>query len=96
MGQVRVESSGGDVPRDVFGRHVDWAARAESLADASHIIVTRSVYTDASGWLHKSKVSWKKHGYYLVKEGEEPIEVFEPYNANITQPMSLLNGMPKC
>jgi class 3 adenylate cyclase len=34
MGQVIVQSSGG-VHRDLFGRHVDWASRAMSLADGA-------------------------------------------------------------
>lgn len=91
MGQVRVEAAGG-TQRDLFGRHVDWAARAESMADGGHIIVTRSVYTDAFGWIPKSHVSWKEHGFYIVKEGEQAIEVFEPYNSNITRPMESLHG----
>jgi len=91
MGQVRVESAGG-VQRDLFGRHVDWAARAESLSDAGHILVTRGVYTDAFGWLPKARVSWKEHGFHTVKEGEDSIEVFEPYNANTTSPMERLRG----
>jgi class 3 adenylate cyclase len=91
MGQVRSEAAGG-VQRDLFGRHVDWAARAESLADGGHILVTRSVYTDAFGWIPKPRVSWKEQGYYVVKDGEPAIEVFEPYNGNITGPLERLHG----
>jgi class 3 adenylate cyclase len=91
MGQVRVEADGG-VQRDLFGRHVDWAARAESLADGGHIIVTRSVYIDAFGWIPKARVQWKEHRFYIVKENEQAIEVFEAYNGNLMRPMESLHG----
>src|SRR5918998_995015 len=40
VGEVKVESVDGR-PVDVFGRHVDWSARATSLASDGHICVTR-------------------------------------------------------
>ena len=52
MGEVRLEATGG-VPRDVFGRHVDWAARAMSMADGGHICVTRPIYADAFSWIRQ-------------------------------------------
>ena len=82
MGQVIVQSSGG-LHRDLFGRHVDWASRAMGLADGDHILVTKAVATDAMGFIDKAQMRCKRHGLYVVKRGEEPIEVFEPYNANI-------------
>jgi class 3 adenylate cyclase len=91
MGEVRVESAGG-VTRDVFGRHVDWAARAMALADGGHICVTAPIYTDAFSWITKSRIAWKDHGAHRVKPGEPPLEIFEPYNANITSPMEQLAG----
>jgi class 3 adenylate cyclase len=91
MGQVIVQSSGG-VHRDLFGRHVDWASRAMSLAEGGHVMVTKAVATDAEGFIDKAQMRCKGHGFYVVKPGESSIEVFEPYNANITQPMPLLNG----
>ncbi len=86
MGQVRVEKFGG-VQKDMFGRHVDWASRAESMSDGGHILVTESVYNDASDWVKRKMVAWKSHGYYYLKKGERPFALFEPYNANITEPM---------
>ncbi len=91
MGQVRTEGAGG-VKRDVFGLHVDCAARVESMAEGGHILVTGSVYPDAFSWIHKTRVAWKKHGFYRQKEGEPVLEVFEPYNANIITPMQTLHG----
>jgi class 3 adenylate cyclase len=91
MGEVCVEAASGRVA-DVFGRHVDWAARAMALADGGHICVTRPVYTDAFSWITKSRVAWKEHGVHRVKAGDPPLEIFEPYNANIAAPMERLAG----
>lgn len=91
MGEVSLESDALNM-RDAFGRHVDWAARAMGLADAGHICVTKSVYTDAFSWIRKSLIAWKDHGAYRVKEGETPLEIFEPFNANLSAPMSELRG----
>ena len=92
MGEVCEEYQGDEVT-DVFGRHVDWAARATTLADGGHISVTRAVYIDAFSWLTKSRIAWEEHGPYTVKASEPPMEIFEPYNANITKPLSELRGI---
>jgi class 3 adenylate cyclase len=91
MGEVRVERrrEGGT---DVFGAHVDWAARTMSLADGGHICVTGAVYRDAFAWITKARIAWKKHGHYRVKAGEAPLEIFQPYNANHHRPMRRLRG----
>jgi class 3 adenylate cyclase len=91
MGEVRVESAGG-VTRDVFGRHVDWASRAMSMADGGHICVTRPIYADAFSWITKSRIAWKEHGFHRVKADDPPLEIFEPYNANLVAPMDRLAG----
>jgi len=91
VGEVKVESVAGR-PVDVFGRHVDWSARAMSLASDGHICVTRPVYDDAFSWLTKKRIAWKQHGSYQLKRGEPPLELFEPYNANITRPLRRLRG----
>ena len=73
MGEVSGEYHGDELT-DVFGRHVDWAARATALADGGHISVTRAVYIDAFSWLTKSRIAWDEHGSYSVKPGEPPLE----------------------
>ena len=91
MGEVSVESD--SLRRgDAFGRHVDWAARAMEMADAGHICVTRTVYTDAFSWIRKSRIAWKEHGPHRLKPGEVPLEIFEPYNANVVTPLETLRG----
>lgn len=91
MGEVQVDWEG-DRVKDVFGRHVDWAARTEAMGDGGHICVTKPVYTDAFSWITKNRVAWKEQGQYHVKPGEPPLEVFEPYNANLVKPMDELHG----
>ena len=92
VGEVRIESDGSSVKVDAFGRHVDWAARAMQLVDGGHICVTRPLYTDAFSWITKTRIAWKDHGPYRVKPADPPMEFFEPYNANIAQPMESLLG----
>jgi class 3 adenylate cyclase len=91
LGEVRFESNGQRIT-DVFGRHVDWAARATQMADGGHICCTRSVYLDAYSWITKTRLAWKEHGAYRVKSGEAPLEIFEPYNANVALPMEALHA----
>ena len=94
MGQVRVEKAGG-VQSDLYGRHVDWAARVTSMAEAGHTLVTRSVFIDAFGWIPKSTVAWKDHGFYHKKESEEALELFEPYDSGVFRPMDEPRGIQK-
>ena len=85
-GQVTTEDS---VSADVFGRHVNRAARVEALADGGQILVTYPVFDSARGWLNdKSEipVAWEKHGRYALKGIAEPIEIYEAYNPKLTQP----------
>ena len=91
MGEVKIAVAEGR-PIDAFGRHVDWASRACSLARDGHVCVTRPVYDDAFSWITKSRIAWKAHGRYIVKAAESPLEIFEPYNANSTRPLRSLRG----
>jgi class 3 adenylate cyclase len=91
MGEVSVEADHLG-KQDVFGRHVDWAARAMDLTEAGHIAVTKSVYTDAFSWIGKSKIAWKDLGEWRKKPGEPGLEIFEPYNANLGECLTALRG----
>jgi len=90
-GEVKLRWDDGR-PTDVFGLHVDMAARALELAADGHICVTRPVYTDAFSWVTKKKIAWKEHGSYRLKPGDPPLDAFEPYNANVTKPLRRLRG----
>ncbi len=74
MGQVSVEDT---TKLDVFGRHVNRAARVESLADGGQIFMTYAVYDNAKGWLTDEKLAWANHGAYRLKGIDEPIYIYE-------------------
>jgi class 3 adenylate cyclase len=48
MGQVAVDNS---IQTDIFGRHVNRAARIEAIADGGQIFMTYPVFDSAKGWL---------------------------------------------
>ncbi|MDX1399410.1 MAG: adenylate/guanylate cyclase domain-containing protein, partial [Oceanospirillum sp.] len=48
MGQVTVE---GEVTFDIFGRHVNRAARIEGLADGGQVYMSYTVFDSARSWL---------------------------------------------
>ena len=91
IGEVHLEGEDGRYT-DAFGRHVDWAARAMDMAEAGHICVTRAVATDAVSWIGKRQVAWKEHGLHRMKPGEPPLDIYEPYNANLTKALESLRG----
>ncbi len=84
MGQIAKEQSGGII-KDIFGRFVNRAARIEGLANGGHILCSESVQDNASGWVDSSKIRWHDHGHHSVKGIKKPVNIWEPYNANITE-----------
>jgi class 3 adenylate cyclase len=88
MGQVSVEES---LQLDVFGRHVNRAARVTSLAGGGQVYVTRPVYDSAQGWLKDWEargLRWANHGSYRLKGIDEPMEIFEATDTRIAAPRS--------
>ena len=84
MGQVSVED---DVQADVFGSHVNRAARIESLADGGQIFLTYPVFDSAKGWLKNlPDVHWQLHGKYLLKGMKEGTEIYEVYDHTVQKP----------
>ena len=75
MGQVVVE--GDAVANDVFGRHVNRAARVESLTPPGHILMTHPVYDSARGWLSDQTLTWHDHGHYVLKGIDDPTRMYE-------------------
>jgi len=74
MGQVVVEDA---VQSDVFGRHVNRAARVESIAHERQILLTLPVYDSAFGWLQKRGYVWTDHGDYSLKGISDPTRIYE-------------------
>lgn len=85
MGQVAKDNS---TSTDVFGRHVNRAARVESLTRPGHILVTRPVYDSAKGWVDARRYAFVEHGEYRLKGIAEPAELIEPYEKGVIRPKS--------
>jgi adenylate cyclase len=97
MGQVAVEDT---TSVDVFGRHVNRAARVQSLAEGGHTYLTYSVYDSAKGWIKDKNLIFKKHGDYSVKGIPDPIQIYEVYEYGIKRPKppsipAIKEGKPK-
>ena len=95
MGQIAIEN---DIDLDLFGRHVNRAARVEGLADGKQIYMTYPVFDSARGWINKHKVgdvTWKKHGAYFLKGIKEPIEIYEVIDPSIQIPKPPQKGKKK-
>ncbi len=92
MGQVTQETEHGIV-KDVFGSHVNRAARIEALGAGGHVLTSYTVWDNAKRWLkHLEHIVWKKHGSYRLKGISDPQEVYEPYNPQLTEPLEELSG----
>lgn len=83
MGQVAVEDSSS---LDVFGRHVNRAARVESITPVGHILLTQSVYDSAKGWLTSKKIEFTDHGSFLLKGITEAVEIWEVTERGVASP----------
>lgn len=88
VGQVAVENS---LALDIFGRHVNRAARIESFANGGQILTSLAVWENAVGWIKDSnhdKIGWISHGKTKLKGVEERVEIFEFYSKNFRKPLS--------
>jgi CHASE2 domain-containing sensor protein/class 3 adenylate cyclase len=72
----------------LVGMPVNIAARIMSIAQAGQILMTRPVYDDARHFVREHPISstakgrrpeleWKSHGQYLLKGGDDTVELFE-------------------
>ena len=90
MGQVSIANT---LQADVFGRHVNRAARVESLADGGQIYLSYPVFDSAKGWLTSYKdLLWQNHGRYRLKGIEESIEIYEVISRDKGVPKPPLHG----
>lgn len=93
VGQIAIED---DVQMDIFGRHVNRAARVESLAAGGQVLVTYPVWDSAKGWLDREQdVQCQPHGAYELKGIDEPIDIYEVYQPEFTQPSAPTKGKIK-
>ncbi|MFG1488947.1 adenylate/guanylate cyclase domain-containing protein [Oceanospirillum sp. HFRX-1_2] len=92
MGQVTIE---GEVTFDIFGRHVNRAARIEGLADGGQVFMSYTVFDSARSWLsHQTDYGWQSHGYFRLKGIREPVEVFEAWDKTLRKPAPPKNSKP--
>ena len=85
MGQI-IKRQDSEASIDVFGRFVNRAARVESLANGGHILTTDTIQDNAAKWIDPSKIKWHHHGVFSLKGIEKPLNIWEPYNANFSEP----------
>lgn len=81
MGQVSVEDN---MQTDIFGSHVNRAARVVDLTGGGHISLSQPVYENASRWLQEQDLVWQNHGEYKVKGIDEPMRIYEVADAKVT------------
>jgi len=75
MGQVSVENN---LQVDVFGRHVNRAARIESLGQGGQVLLSYTVFDSAKGWLASHDyIEWTEHGVYQLKGIDEKTAIYE-------------------
>jgi class 3 adenylate cyclase len=94
MGQVSVEDH---IVPDVFGTHVNLASRVLALARPGQVLVTGSVWENASGWLkddQEMKIQSAYYGKIKLKGIGKATEIYEFYKsetgkAGIPKPISL-------
>ena len=87
MGQVSVKSAHGIV-RDVFGLHVNRAARIQALAAPGHILTTFHIYDCAINWLTDAGLNWHGHGAAILKGIERAAEIYEVFDPRCGAPQS--------
>jgi class 3 adenylate cyclase len=85
MGQVAKDES---TSTDVFGRHVNRAARVESITRPGHILITRPVYDSAKGWVDNKRYAFVEHGEYRLKGIADRTDIVEPYEKGLVRPAS--------
>jgi class 3 adenylate cyclase/CheY-like chemotaxis protein len=96
MGQVSKETMGGIVT-DVFGRHVNRAARISTVAEPQHILTTYQVYDCSVGWLSASEIGWREQGRYDLKGFSDRVSLYEPFEKRQpTQSIGLSESFEKC
>ena len=75
MGQVAIEDG---VQVDVFGRHVNRAARIESLAAGGQVYMSYPVFDSARGWVQENEaLGWQYHGDFDLKGIDHLIGIYE-------------------
>jgi class 3 adenylate cyclase len=74
MGQVTIENK---IGHDIFGRHVNKAARVESQASGGQIFITHTVLETLKGNFEINGVRFHEHGKVKAKGIKDEFEIYE-------------------
>lgn len=83
IGQVVVENK---LAKDIFGSHVNRAARIESIATTGQILTSQSIWENAVGWLRDNNdegIGWITYGKTKLKGLEGKVDIFGFYPKEI-------------
>ncbi len=87
LGQVAVENS---LALDIFGGHVNRAARIEALANGGQILTSHSIWENAVGWLkenNEKNIGWVAYGKTKLKGIEDKIEIYSFFPIESGKPL---------
>ncbi len=79
LGQVAVENN---ISMDIFGRHVNKAARIMSISPGGQVLTSQSIWDNVSGWLkdhNELNIGFISYGKARLKGIEEKVDVFGFY-----------------
>lgn len=83
LGQVVVENT---LALDIFGSHVNRAARIEALANGGQILTSQSIWENAFGWLKDSdekNIEWLYYGKTKLKGIDKRVDIYGFYPKEI-------------
>ena len=81
MGQVAIDRQ---FNFDVFGMHVNRAARVMSHADGGEILLTKTLYDSVRGWMTRTDISFVSLGEIELKGISEPVHLYRlVYDMNV-------------
>lgn len=96
LGQVALEREGLNV--DVFGRHVNRAARVQAAAEPGEVLVTDPVADNVRGWIDEAggpSVRFHRRQTRVLKGIEEPVTVFTAEFADELASVAGPTGLPQ-
>ncbi|MBK7850735.1 MAG: adenylate/guanylate cyclase domain-containing protein [Bacteroidetes bacterium] len=86
LGQVAIENN---LAPDIFGKHVNRAARIQSIAQGGQVLTSQSIWENAAGWLQensKENIQSICYGSTRLKGISEKLKIYGFYNGNQTPP----------